>query len=788
MADYFNVKNEPILNPPSGVSLGNLNNQYQTIYASGNLVINNSTFTATALVVPKISTIGYPGNDTAADTAGGQTLTLTGSGFAAGASVVINGVSASVVTVVSSTIITFTAPALAAGSYVVYVINPDGGTAILLPGIQYSGTPSWSTAAGTLGTLYETTAINSTVTATGDAPVSYSLQSGTLPPGASLNSNGTISGTSSATASPTTYTFTIRATDGQNQDTDRQFSMTINPDVVTWNSPPAGNVYAVAADSAISNVALSATSAIGYGIQYTANTLPTGLTLSGNIISGTPTVGGTTNTLLTATANTSSRSATRTISWTVTVQPSYFAFSMDGQVGQAGNYTADIINSVAVASDSKIYTAGWYGRRPYAARHAANGAVEWAKDLGSIFTTGNAGGIFPQIAIDTSNNVYIGHEWFVNSDYKALLQKLDSSGNTAWCRTISALDVNSYGMTERFTDVRVDSNNDIIFASTPEMQDASFYGSRQEQKALLVKFDSSGNTLWQKQWTTPFQHSQYNNQSVDAFSVIIDNNNNIYHSGYYNPLNASSQNKSYCALLKFDSSGNLLWQNAYSSTPGDGDQVFYMQLTTDASGNLYSISQTSGTARAILARLDNSNGNIIWQKMITSAGNLLWTSIRPRNIYCSNNSIYCFAEDYTTTPAYRGFVYIFKFNTDGTIQWQREFKGTDSSARQTFIYSILTDSTDTNMYIAAGARGPDGGVNDEQNGILLKLPTNGSKTGTISVRSQNIGYNASSCTIANTSFMTTFNLPLTVQTGTATIATLSPTTTNISMTTSLVSL
>lgn len=324
-----------------------------------------------AAVVPKITAITYPGNDTAADTAGGQTITLTGSGFAAGASVVINGALVGVVTVVNSTTITFVSPALATGSYIVYVVNTDGTTAIAVPGIQYSGTPAWSTAAGSLGSLYETQAFSSSVTATGDAAITYSLQSGSLPPGATFNANGTISGTSAATASPTTYTFTVRATDAQNQDTDRTFSITVNPDAVTWNSPTNGTVYNVPQNSIISNVSLSATSAAGYSVQYAANALPTGLTLSGNIISGTPTATGNTNTLLTATAVTSNRNATQTISWVVSVAADTFfpyvttllsastpasTFVTDASI----NGFAMTVNGDTRPSNFSPYTSGYY--------------------------------------------------------------------------------------------------------------------------------------------------------------------------------------------------------------------------------------------------------------------------------------------------------------------------------------------------------------------------------------------------------------------------------------------
>jgi hypothetical protein len=269
---------------------------------------------------PKIQTIVYPGNDTAVNTAGGDTVFLNGSNFVTGCSVVVNGNTAGSVTFNSSSNVAFTAPAAATGGYPIYLVNPDGGTAIAVPGLQYSGVPTWSTAAGSLGSVYETTAFANTVVASGDAQITYSVYSGSLPTGASLNSlSGTISGNSVATASSTTYNFTIRATDAQQQDSDRAFSLTVNPDVVTWSSPANNVTYTLEQLIPMSNVTLAATSAAGYGVQYAANTLPTGLTVSGNTISGTPSTVQSINTLVTATSNTTSRTAQQIINWVVNV-------------------------------------------------------------------------------------------------------------------------------------------------------------------------------------------------------------------------------------------------------------------------------------------------------------------------------------------------------------------------------------------------------------------------------------------------------------------------------------
>ena len=216
------------------------------------ITLNNIADTALAtLTGPKVTTIVYPGTETATDVVGGATINLTGAGFQSGCSVLVASTASSVVTFISSTQISFIAPALSAGTYVIYVINPDGGTATIVPGISYSGTPTWTTGAGSLASIYEYSAINNTITATGDGSIVYSVFSGTLPTGSSLNTTtGVITGTSPASAGATTYTFVIRATDAQLQDTDRSFSTTINTDTVTWTTPAANSTFILSKDAA----------------------------------------------------------------------------------------------------------------------------------------------------------------------------------------------------------------------------------------------------------------------------------------------------------------------------------------------------------------------------------------------------------------------------------------------------------------------------------------------------------------------------------------------------------
>ena len=274
--------------------------------------------TLTSVTGPKITLVDYPGDDLATTPTGGATVAITGTGFVNGCQVLVDSTYATTVTFVSSTSISFTTPAMSAGTYPIYVINPDGGTAIAIPGVSYSGVPAFSTSSGSLGTVYEGAAFGSNIAATSDSAVTYSIDSGALPAGFSLNANtGAIAGNVGTISNSTTYNFTVKATDVELQDTTRNFSITTSPDVVTFNTPAGNQTYSNAISDSFS-LTLNATSVLGTAISYTANALPGGISLSSNVISGTFSSAASVASLITATAATSLKTATRLLSWTIT--------------------------------------------------------------------------------------------------------------------------------------------------------------------------------------------------------------------------------------------------------------------------------------------------------------------------------------------------------------------------------------------------------------------------------------------------------------------------------------
>lgn len=174
-------------------------------------------------------------DDTAVPLAGGY-IKITGTKFAAGAEVLFNNIYATSVIVVSSTVIHAQVGAQAAGTYILYVTNTDGGTAIRVNGITFSGNPIWVTGS-TLPTNSVGSVISIQLSATGDAPITYQVQTGsTLPTGLTLSSSGLLSGTITGLSSETTYNFTIEALDNELQESPRTFSITITVGDLYWDN------------------------------------------------------------------------------------------------------------------------------------------------------------------------------------------------------------------------------------------------------------------------------------------------------------------------------------------------------------------------------------------------------------------------------------------------------------------------------------------------------------------------------------------------------------------------
>ena len=266
MANYSKYKNvNTVFGGESGIVIPN----GSTAQRSPGVVVGTLRYNSDLGLVEQYNALGWQSVDappTVTNISGtinentNSTITITGSNFKTGAIVSIEGAGVGGIpralstTFVSTSTVTAASNATAVNyvggaSFSVKVSNPSGLSAALDPAGTIDRDPLWSTASTTY-TVFDTgrgSALSFTASdPDGSGTITYSLVTGSLPAGASLNSaSGAISGFS-AVGSDVSSTFTLRATSSVGSQTaDRQFTILVKAPVVTTFSTVGSGTFSV---------------------------------------------------------------------------------------------------------------------------------------------------------------------------------------------------------------------------------------------------------------------------------------------------------------------------------------------------------------------------------------------------------------------------------------------------------------------------------------------------------------------------------------------------------------
>lgn len=275
--------------------------------------------------------------------------------------------------------------------------------------------------------------------------------------------------------------------------------------------------------------------------------------------------------------------------------------------------------------------------------------VEWARQVST-----------PQIdvgfamAVDPLGNTFIAGE--TEGDlagslgaYDAFVRKLDSSGNTLWTKQFGS------------------SQFDAVYGVAADASGNAYLAGHTNNAAsnFVTKLDAVGDVVWSKMFS--------GSQTANLSGVAVDPGGNVYFSGTAlgNLFGTSSGDRD-IVVGKLDPAGNTLWTQQFGSTTTDYGRA----VSFDASGNLYVTGTTqgdlvgsnAGSNDVILAKFDTAGAEVWSRQLGTGISDNAWalTSDDQGNAYLAG-----YREDSTTVNSPDEGVLVIKTDSDGNTVWSK---------------------------------------------------------------------------------------------------------------------
>jgi hypothetical protein len=205
----------------------------------------------------------------------------------------------------------------------------------------------------------------------------------------------------------------------------------------------------------------------------------------------------------------------------------------------------------------------------------------------------------------------------------------------------------------------------------------------------IVKFDSSGNEVFRKEYT--------DSSSSPVFTSIREAFNGIVFAGY-------DSSEAYIFVVRTDTSGNIVWQKRYKPGP---DPVWSMPPDRPSRPHASIIDTKEGSADAyVLAanirvvrpghyvpdqpvyrdeiwvlKLDQ-NGNVLWEKMLggytentAAQGNVGAYAVNRTDSVNLPHSFVIAGEAAAFGPTCATDLWVFQMDGSGSVNWQKKFRG-----------------------------------------------------------------------------------------------------------------
>jgi hypothetical protein len=293
----------------------------------------------------------------------------------------------------------------------------------------------------------------------------------------------------------------------------------------------------------------------------------------------------------------------------------------------SGSYT--FVYGVAADSDGNVYVTGKISNSVFIAKYSSSGSLIWQR-MPSFGLTENWQP--SKVATDRDGNVYLSKTTVSNGGFiNVSLFKYSSSGLLIWARRIPLAEVG---------DIATDSEGNVFV--TGQLRRTG------ESDIFIAKYSSSGLLIWQRKLNAP---NPFEVVVTIEVAITIDADGNTYVTGNYSLLSEGSFEGSFIYIVKYSSSGSLIWQRKLDNNVYTGiDNA--LDIATDSDGNVY---VTGSLGLNILIVKYSSSGSLIWQRMLDNFES-----------YFSQIGIVIIDGDMYVTSNIAGKIIIFKLPGDGS--------------------------------------------------------------------------------------------------------------------------
>jgi len=261
-----------------------------------------------------------------------------------------------------------------------------------------------------------------------------------------------------------------------------------------------------------------------------------------------------------------------------------------------------------------------------------NGILLWSKLISGTWA------FAVRSIVDPSGNIYVtGRAWQYTATYDFVTVKYAPDGTQLWFDTFDQT-----GGFHTPTSMELDQSNNLFIT-----------GAGQSGGLITVMYNSNGDRQWVKE-----------EMGTAGQSIRVDDNGGIFITGSFYDVNTGTSND--IRLIKYDYSGNLLWQKFYDF----GNSEFGRLVNIDSESNILitGFGDLPGEFPGWLTAKFDTSGNLLWYNRFKL--NQAWeefpyfASIGPQDeLYVTGN-----VGVLSGGTTYHGLETV-RYNSDGSNPW-----------------------------------------------------------------------------------------------------------------------